>query len=215
MNCCAHNQGLQGIFDEQNARAELKDYWRKGLDKHARRMVAAANARGVVGATVLEVGAGVGGLHAELLRRGAARAMDVDVSLAYLAAAQQISEKLGLRQKVEYRNADFAAEAASVPPADVVIMHRVVCCYPDMPGLVAAAAQHARRALVLSFPRAAWYTRLFFGGANLWMRFTGSGFRIYVHEPALIAATARSSGLRLAEQKSSWPWEIMVLERAA
>jgi magnesium-protoporphyrin O-methyltransferase len=214
MNCCAHNQGLRDVFNEDNARAELKEYWKKGLDKHSRRMVEAASARGVTGATVLEVGAGVGGLHAALLQRGAASATDVDASPAYLAAAQQVSEKLGLRGKIEYRHADFAAEAAAVPAADVVVMHRVVCCYPDMPQLVAAAAGHARRALVLSFPRAAWYSRLFIAGANLWMRLTGSGFRIYVHEPARIAAIARSAGLRLAEQKSSWPWQIMAFERA-
>ena len=34
MNCCSHNQGLQSIFNDEAARAELKDYWKKGLAKH-------------------------------------------------------------------------------------------------------------------------------------------------------------------------------------
>jgi hypothetical protein len=39
-----------------------------------------------------------------------------------------------------------------VAPADLVILHRVVCCYPDYERLLTAAADHARRALVFSYP---------------------------------------------------------------
>jgi magnesium-protoporphyrin O-methyltransferase len=214
MDCCAHNRGLNGIFNKRNARREAEAYFKKGLDKHARAMVDAAGARGVEGASVLEVGGGVGGLHLELLKRGAARATDVDVSSAYVAAAQSVAERAGMRARVDYRVADFAREAEDVPEADVVVMHRVVCCYPDMPRLVTAAAQHARRLMVLSFPRDAWYMRLFekLTAFGLWI--TRSGFRIYVHSPAAIFATASAAGLRPVQQKSSWPWVIVALERA-
>ena len=213
MDCCAHNQGLNNLFSEDTARSELKRYWKKGIDKHARAIVEAVSARGVQGASVLEIGAGLGGLHLELLKRGAARAMDVDVSSAYVAAAQSLSEQLGLREKVDYRVGDFAREAESVPEADVVILHRVVCCYPDMPQLVAAAAGRARRLMALSFPRATWYMRLFEKLMNFGLWVVRSGFRIYVHPPEAILATAQAASLRLVQQKSSWPWVIVVLER--
>ena len=214
MDCCAHNQGLNQLFGENTARSELKSYWKKGIDKHARRLVEAVTARGVEGLSVLEVGAGLGGLHIELLKRGAARATDVDVSSAYLAAAQSVSEKLGLRDRVDYRLGDFAREAESLPASDVVVMHRVVCCYPDMPQLVAAAAGHARQLLSLSFPHGAWYMRLFEKLMNFGMWLTRSGFRMYVHPPEAILRTAEASGLRLVQQKASWPWQIAVFERA-
>ncbi|MGH2522801.1 MAG: class I SAM-dependent methyltransferase, partial [Anaerolineales bacterium] len=159
------------------------------------------------------VGGGIGGLHQELLKRGATHATDVDVSSAYITAAQAIAEKLGTRDRVDYRFADFAREAESVPPADAVIMHRVVCCYPDMPALVTAAAQHARRLLVLSFPRGAWYMRLGEKLINFGMWLTRSGFRFYVHPPEAILRTAGAAGLRPVQQKSSWPWQIVVFER--
>jgi len=213
MDCCAHNQGLNQLFGENTARSELKDYWKKGVDKHTRRVAEAVSARGVEGLSVLEVGAGLGGLHLELLKRGAARATDVDVSAAYLAAAQSVSEKLGLRDRVDYRLGDFAREAERIPTSDVVVMHRVVCCYPDMPRLVAAAAGHARRFLALSFPHDAWYMRLFEKLMNFGMWVTRSGFRMYVHPPEAILRTAEASGLRLVQQRSSWPWVIVVLER--
>jgi len=214
MDCCGHIQGLNNIFDENNARGEVKTYWKNGIDKHARAIVEAVSARGVDGASLLEVGSGLGGLHIELLKRGAARATDVDISSAYLSAAQRIAEKLELRDKVTYLLADFAREAENVPAAEVVILHRVVCCYPNMPQLVTVAAGHARRLLALSFPRRAWYTRLFEKLINFGMWLTRSGFRFYLHSPEAILATAAQAGLVPVQQKSSWPWQIVVFERA-
>jgi magnesium-protoporphyrin O-methyltransferase len=214
MNCCDHNQGLNALFNERVAQDEAREYLRKGLDKSARRLADAIAARGVQGTSLLEIGGGIGGLHLELLKRGAARALDVDVSSGYIAAAQSVAETLGLRDKVEYRQADFTAEAAAIPEADVVLMHRVVCCYPDMPGLVGAAARRARRQLALSFPTGAWYMRLAgkFMNAGMWL--SRSGFRFYVHPPAAILQTIRDAGLTLVQQTASWPWRIVIFERA-
>lgn len=215
MDCCAHNQGLNKLFNEDNARGEISTYFKQGIDKHARAIVDAVSARGVGAASLLEVGSGIGGLHLELLKRGAAHATDVDVSSAYLSAAQSVAEKLGLRDKVTYLLADFAREADQTPAADVVILHRVVCCYPNMPQLVTAAAQHAQRLMALSFPREAWYMRLFEKLINFGMWLTRSSFRFYLHSPEAIRATAAAAGLVPIHQKSSWPWQIVIFERAA
>ncbi|MFL5806711.1 MAG: class I SAM-dependent methyltransferase [Roseiflexaceae bacterium] len=213
MDCCAHLKGLNDVFDKRRAHEELRSYLRRGLDRHARRIVEALAARGLAGASVLEVGGGIGGLHVELLRRGAASAVDVDVAAAYIAVAQSLAERLGLRERVEYRQADFASAAAELPPADIVVMHRVVCCYPDMPTLIAAAVRHAGRLLALSFPHAAWYMRL--GGrlinASLWLQ--RSDYRFYIHDPAAIRRVAAAAGLRPAQEIASWPWRIALFER--
>lgn len=214
MNCCSHNQGLNSVFSAENAQSELKAYWKKGIDKHARRVVEVVSARGVQDATVLEVGAGLGGLHIELLKRGAARAADVDVSAGYLAAAQTISEQLGLRDRVTYHYGDFAQESARMPTADITVLHRVICCYPDMPPLVTAAAQHTRKLLVLTFPQDAGYIRLAGKIANFGLWLSRSQFRIYIHSPVAIRATAEANGLRLVQEKLSWPWQIALFERA-
>ena len=214
MDCCKHTQGLNSVFNEQYARGEVKTYFKKGIDKHARAIADVVSARGVEGASLLEVGGGIGGLHLELLKRGASRATDVDVSSAYVAAAQSVAERVGVRDRVDYRVGDFVREAESVSEADVVILHRVVCCYPDMPQLVTAAAQHARRLMALSFPTGAWYMRLGQHFMNFGMWLTRSGFRFYVHSPEVILATAAAAGLRPVQQKSSWPWQIVVFERA-
>jgi SAM-dependent methyltransferase len=213
MDCCAHARGLNDIFDERQAREEMRRYWKKGIDRHARKIVEALAVRGLAGASVLEVGGGIGGLHVELLRRGAARATDVDIAAAYITAAQSVAERLGLREQVEYHQADFASTAGDLPPADIVVMHRVICCYPDMPTLIAAAAGHAGRLLALSFPHGAWYMRLGqrIFNAGLWMQ--RSGYRFYVHDPAAIQRVAAAAGIKPVQEIASWPWRIALFER--
>jgi hypothetical protein len=49
---------------------------------------------------------------------------------------------------LDWRIHDLAADPGAVEPADLVVLHRVVCCYPDYERLLGAAADHARRGLV-------------------------------------------------------------------
>ena len=60
MTGCCNARGCDKVFGEWFARRVAKRYRNKGLDKAARRMVAFLDARGVEGATVLEIGGGVG-----------------------------------------------------------------------------------------------------------------------------------------------------------
>jgi hypothetical protein len=100
-----------------------------------------------------------------------------------------------------------------VESADVVVLHRVVCCYPDADALVGASAAHARGALVLSYPPRAWWTRLFAALVNAAMRARGREYRAYMHAPATFLATGEARGLRRVAGRRSWPWRISVLER--
>ena len=54
--------------------------------------------------------------------------------------------------RVDRRLHDIAEDPSGVEPADVVVLHRVVCCYPDYERLLGAAAERARRLLVFSHP---------------------------------------------------------------
>ena len=107
---------------------------------------------GVDGATVLEIGGGVGEIEIELLERGAASATGLELSPAYDADAARLLAEKGLGRAVRRRLLDLAAEPDAVEPADVVVLHRVVCCYPDYARLLSAAAGDARRQLVFSHP---------------------------------------------------------------
>ena len=55
--------------------------------------------------------------------------------------------------RVHRQLVDLARAAPdAVEQADIVVLHRVVCCYPDYERLLSAAADHARTRLVFSFP---------------------------------------------------------------
>ncbi|MGY1833239.1 class I SAM-dependent methyltransferase [Geodermatophilus sp. SYSU D01180] len=154
MGGCCDPRGCERVFDDRFARRMSTRYREKGLDRTARRMVEVLTGRGVHGATLLETGGGVGEIGLELLRRGAASVTALELSPAYEDQAAALVGEAGLTGRVHRRLADVAADPAGVEPADVVVLHRVVCCYPDHRRLLGAAADHARRDLVFSSPRA-------------------------------------------------------------
>jgi len=183
------------------------------LDETAQCLVDELARRGVDGASVLEVGGGIGDLGLELLGHGAERAVVVELSNGYDEEAQALAAEAGAEARIERRHGDFAEEEASIEPADVVVMHRVVCCYPDPELLVGAAARHARRLLALSFPRDTWWLRLGLGAANVWFRLRG-GIQTYVHPPAEIVRIAESAGFStVLDERSTWIWRVAAFER--
>jgi hypothetical protein len=169
--------------------------------------------RGVDGASVLEVGGGVGAIEIELLLAGARGATVVELSEAYDGEARGLLEERGLEGRVQRRHGDFVAAEAVIEPADVVVMHRVVCCYPDVDALVGAAARHSRRLLAMSFPRETWWMRLGSRVVNVFSRIVWD-FESFVHPHAKILEAARLEGLRPVHERTGRLWQVAVLERA-
>jgi Methyltransferase domain len=166
------------------------------------------------GETVLEIGGGIGEIELELLRAGAERATNVELSTAYEAEGRSLLDQAGLGDRIEWRYGDVATHRELAEPADVVVLNRVVCCYPDMPALVNAAAEKTRRTLALSFPRDTWFIRTGLRAINTWSRLRRSDFRFFVHAPSEIVGTATDSGLRLVGEHSGRFWQIAALERS-
>jgi magnesium-protoporphyrin O-methyltransferase len=200
------------MFGARQARLAAARYRKRGLGGTSRDLVELAG--DVSGATVLEVGGGVGAIELELLSAGAERATDVELSGEYEEEARKLLAERGLSDRVERRVGDFVVEP--VEPHDVVVMHRVVCCYPDVEALVGVAADRARRRLVLTYPQERWYTRAGMGAINVFMRLNGSEFRTFVHPVARMADAAGEHGLELAERRRRGVfWESARFERLA
>jgi len=122
---------------------------------------------GIDGATILDIGGGVGAVPHALLEAGARAATDVDVSSSYVDAARAEAERRGVAPQIVFRQGDFVSLAAEIPEADVVTLDRVICCYPDVRALVSLSASHARRLYGLVFPRDTWWARLGMAIVNL------------------------------------------------
>ena len=93
---CCNARGCDRLFNEKFARRMAKKYRKRGLDKTARKMVAFLEERGVEGATVLEVGGGVGEIQIELLERGASHATNLELSPGYDEEATRLLQEHGL-----------------------------------------------------------------------------------------------------------------------
>ena len=209
MSCC-NAKSYERMFGAKQARLDAKRYRMRGVRGTSRDIVELAG--DVSGASVLEVGGGIGAIELELLAAGAERATDVELSGEYEEEAQKLLAERGMSDRVERRVGDFVAEP--VEPHDVVVMHRVVCCYPDVYALVGAGAACAQRRMVLTYPQERWWTRAALGSINLFMRLTGSDFRAFVHPVARISAAADEKGLALGERRRrGFFWESAAYER--
>lgn len=215
MNCCNVNN-LNGMFDEREARRDVRNYRKKGLGNRGRKIVAFLDGNDLAGATILEIGSGVGALHLELLKAGAARAVSIDVSTAYLAAAKDLAASLGYQDAVVHRQGNFVDIASDIESADIVIADRVVCCFPDMASLVAASARHARRFCVLTFPRGPhWLHLLLAPPINALLALVKGDFRIFLHPPEKIKGAVRAEGFSEVFHSFDGPWEVVAFQRTA
>ena len=213
MTDCCTRSALNKTFTSDMARAEIRDFRKHGLKGTDRLLAETLVRQGVAGASVLEVGGGIGGIQIELLRAGAIRAVDVDISEGYVAGARELAQSLGFAAVAEHSVLDLAQAAVQVPAADVVIMNRVICCYPQMPALVRPAAEHARQMLALVFPRDGWWMHAGERLANFGLWLFRNDFRLFAHPNRAILDVVREGGLQPVFDKLSGLWRLMVFKR--
>jgi hypothetical protein len=78
------------------------------------------------------------GSQIELLKLGAARTANLELSPAYDEEAERLLRESALEARVERRFHDIARDRDGIEAADIVVLHRVVCCYPDYERLLHA-----------------------------------------------------------------------------
>jgi 2-polyprenyl-3-methyl-5-hydroxy-6-metoxy-1,4-benzoquinol methylase len=213
--CCQPPRGYTRVFSQRAARRDAKRYRRDGLDETAEEMTSFLRERGIAGASVLEIGGGIGAIQLELLKAGAARATNLELSPEYEDVAAELAREQGVAEQVERRLGDVVSEPALAGEADAVVMHRVVCCYPDYDALVGAAAERARRYLVMSFPRSRWAIRAGFSLVNLGARLLRWEYRTWVHPPQGVVGAAEGRGLRVTSESRGRIWQVAALERVS
>jgi len=213
MSCC-DPRGCDEFFGGGFARRVAKRYRKRGLDKTAARMVAFLEQRGLENASVLEIGGGVGEIHLELLKRGAARAVNLELSRAYDREALSLMREAGIdAARADRRVHDIAADPDAVEPADIVVLHRVVCCYPDYERLLGAAAGRAGRLLVFSHPPRNAASRAAVALQNAAFRLMRKQFRTFAHPPQAMLDVCRARGLTPAYGHAGVVWHVDGLTR--
>lgn len=213
-DCCATD--YDALFDGRAARRELSAYRRKGAGGTTARLLSSINDAGsVVGATVLDIGGGVGVIGAELLRAGAASLTDVDYSRAYLAAARSEMERRGYGDRATFVHGDFVRVADEIEPADVVTLDRVLCCYTDWVSLVDRSVERARRLYGLVYPVDRWWMRLSVGIVRGVTRLFGQVPPFRVHPERAVDARIRAAGFEPILEARGFAWQTVLYRRVS
>ncbi len=216
-SCCGGGiPSCEHVFDERTADDDLRRYRKSGPSWATRELIdGLADGLDVADLSVVDIGAGVGAVHIGLLERGARTAVDIDGSSAYLAAARGEAARRGLEDRITHILGDVTSVAGDVEPADLVALDRVVCCYPDAPTLLSAAAALATRRVGFVYPRDTWWVRLGVTISNPILFRRSVGYRMRVHRPSLLADVLRSAGFRRRQIRDGRVWRVETWERAA
>ena len=210
--CCCHAQSA-GRFFSFFARRSRKRYKRKGFEASQKQLMAGLEQVGYRDASVLDIGCGVGHLHQTLLEQGARSAIGIDLAPKMLAETGDWAKQRGLSECVRYVEGDFMT-ADDIGDADVTLLDKVVCCYPDAQGLVEKSLAKTKHIYGLTYPRDRWFIRL---GVEvmpwlLWLM--RSEFRSYVHDPVQIERWIRDKGFQKRFEAQTAMWLTQVYEKS-
>lgn len=212
-SCCTFGDTADQHFTREKVAKELARYRRKGLGPTARLLRDGLAAAHLTNGTVLDVGAGVGGLTLALLDHGMAGGILIEASGAYLAAASEEAARLGRSAIVEFVHGDYVTVGRQVPSASIVTLDRVVCCYPSFEPLLAQAGRHAERGIALSYPRDRWFVRLGVWLENLVRKLRGNPFRTFLHPPIQMQQVLERCGFELVSRDQTRAWAADVFVR--
>ena len=173
---------------------------------------------GVTDRTVLDVGCGIGDLAIEVVTRGGASGTGYDLSTKAIEEARRLAVSRGVGDRMRFEVGDGAK--LDLPAADIVVINRVVCCYPDTEHLlehtlVAAGSVFAMTAPASSGVRGV-VNRLWSTFENVGYRLRPSkygGFRVFIHDLDRIDERIRAAGFRRVKHQRRVVWELAVYTR--
>ncbi|HLF69875.1 MAG TPA: methyltransferase domain-containing protein [Actinomycetota bacterium] len=151
---------------------------------------------GLEGRSILEIGSGPGELTRLLVQLGAARAHGIDLAEKTLEEARKRAAQEGLSDKIDYRVGNGAKEA--LEPHDIVVLDKVICCYPDWHELVDNTSAAAKHGYGFVIPRSqglsAFVVRAFIAIVGLSLKLRKCGFSPFVHNYLQIDSHLRERG---------------------
>jgi SAM-dependent methyltransferase len=152
---------------------------------------------GIAGKSVLDVGCGRGELSFDILRAGASRVTGIDLGEHHIALARRMAQEDGVADRAEFR---VGSGVDDLPPHDVVVHHRVICCTPHAEQFLQRTIAAARSAYAFSMPRSAGVigigTRIAIAFENANHALRRRGFRAFVHDEAMVHDALERTGFR-------------------
>lgn len=171
---------------------------------------------GFAGRSVLEIGCGYGRLLVGALVAGARLGTGVELDPEALEEARERADEAGVAERGTFLPGDGAE--LELPPHDVVVLDRVICCYADGDRLLQRSLALADRTYALTVPesrglRGAWNRVVYtFGGILDSLR---GEERVYLHDVGRMELRLATAGFRLDYAERIGKWHLGIYLRQA
>jgi SAM-dependent methyltransferase len=171
--------------------------------------------QGLAGATVLDIGCGTGDLIVRSLEAGAAHATGADLSSEAITQASALARERGFAEHTDLWVGDAAIEPLEAH--DVVMLDKVICCYPDADALIARSTAAARRLYAFTVPESHGFwglvSRVRGFVFHLVERLRGEDHPRFVHDRTTVEAKVIASGFRPVRTGREFVWFVGVYAR--
>ncbi len=191
----------------------VRRYRRRGLEAVQRRLLEGLTAADVAGASVLEIGCGTGELQRHVLAAGAGRAVGIDVAGGMIDEARAAAARAGLEQRATFLVGDAVERAAELPPAELVVLDKVLCCYPEIDSLLEVSLERAQRLYAVVVPRPHWLVAAVWRIAIAVFKLLRSTFHPFYHDWNRTAAAISGAGFRRIFAAHTLAWEAWIFRR--
>jgi magnesium-protoporphyrin O-methyltransferase len=207
-------KGIAETFDDL-AHDRCCKYKSNGLTASSQLLLDFISKEGLVGKTVLEIGCGTGFFALETLRQGASSCVGVDLSSAAIHEANEFAKESGFQARARFEVANAAS--THQPASDIVIMDKVLCCYPDSDALLKTASESSKELLGFVVPRDEGLMKpamkIGIAMINLVEKLRKTDFRLYLHPLRSIDQLLAGTGFHQANKAKSRFWLIFLYTR--
>ena len=149
------------------------------------------------------------------MRKGTASIVGFDLSSAAIQEANGYAKDSGYADRAKFEVGDGAS--VLLPSCDIVVMDKVLCCYPDYDALLLKASDASKHLVGFIVPRDEGWMKPFMrcGAAiiNLVERFRKTGFKFYLHPLHSIHTQLVEKGFEQAEKAKSRVWLIFLYKK--
>ncbi len=201
-------------FDDM-AHDRCCEYKEKGLTPSSQVLLDFVIKNGLAEKKVFEIGCGTGFFALQTLQLGASSCVGLDISTAAIQEANSYTKEMGLTDKARFEVADGAT--AQPPLSDIVVMDKVLCCYPDWTNLLRNATSSSREFIGFVVPRDEGWMKPFMrcGAAaiNFVEKIRKTGFKFYLHPLGSIDRRLVENGFERTGKATSRFWLIFAYTR--
>jgi SAM-dependent methyltransferase len=182
-------------------------------------LLSALDDAGLEDRSVLDVGCGTGDLALAAVGRGARSVSGFDLGAGAISSARALARERGLTERAAFEVGD--GSQAALPRSDVVVLNRVLCCYPSADALLTNTLGAAGSVFALTAPidrgPLGLYNRVASWLGNRWYALRAKkfrGFRVFVHDLAAIEELILEAGfVPQVRQHQRLVWDLRVYAR--